>query len=354
MTLRLALVADDLTGALDSSVGFARHGLRTRVALTPGAIAAALAEAPEVLAVNTASRALAPAAAAQIVHDAALTLGGWAPTVLFKKVDSRLKGNVGAETKAMAAAFGAARVIVAPAVPAQGRFTRDGAVVGRGVAEALPVAPLFAGLDRPVEIIDAASEAALDAVVAQPAEGTLFVGAAGLGAALARRLGGAPRDEIFAAEDATLFALGTRDPITLDQIAALRAARPDLDVIELPGGAGGRVPGRLPALLAVTGPEFADPAAVAARFGAAVAEAVKRTSPKRLVLGGGDTALAVLDRLGTQVVEPVAEPQPGLVAARIAGGPAGMLCLVKSGGFGTIDILAGLVESRPVAATAHA
>jgi uncharacterized protein YgbK (DUF1537 family) len=348
------LIADDLTGALDASVGFALHGLKTRVALSPGAIALALAGAPEVLAVNTASRALAPVAAARIVRDAALTLGGWAPTVRFKKIDSRLKGNVAAETTAMAAAFGVARVIVAPAVPDQGRFTRDGAVVGRGVAEALPIVPLFAGLGRPIEIMDAADEDALDAVAALPADGTLFVGAAGLGAALARRLGGSARDENLATEDATLFALGTRDPITLDQIAALRAARPDMDVIELPGGAGGRLPVRLPALLAVAGPELADPAVVAARFGAAVGEAVARLRPKRLVLGGGDTAQAALDRLGARVVEPVGEPRPGLVATRIAGGPAGMLCLVKSGGFGTIDILAGLVESRPLAATAQA
>jgi hypothetical protein len=31
-----------------------------------------------------------------------------------------------------------------------------------------------------------------------------------------------------------------------------------------------------------------------------------------------------------------------------------MLCMVKSGGVGTIDILAGLVESRPLAAAAQA
>jgi uncharacterized protein YgbK (DUF1537 family) len=354
MTLRLALLADDLTGALDSSVGFALSGLRTRVALTPAAIGEALAEAPEVLAVNTASRALEVGAAAQIVRDAALAVGRQQPGVLFKKIDSRLKGNVGAETAAMAAVLGARRLVVAPAVPDQGRVTRDGAVIGRGVAEALPIAPQFAGGGRPVAVIDAADDDALDRVAALPAEGTLFVGAGGLGAALARRLGGTRRDEVFPTEDRTLFALGSRDPITLEQIAALRTARPDLEFIEVPGGAAGRLPTRLPALLVLSGPRLADPAAVAFRFGAVVGEAAARLRPKRLVIGGGDTALAVFGRLGARVAIPKAEPQPGLVAATIAGGPAGMLCLVKSGGFGTIDILAGLVESRPVAATAHA
>lgn len=354
MTLRLALLADDLTGALDSSVGFALRGLATRVALAPEAIRAALGDDPAVLAVNTASRALEPGAAGKIVRAAALELGRRAPMVLFKKIDSRLKGNVAAETGAMAAALGARRIVVAPAVPDQGRLTRGGAVVGRGVAEPLPIAPLFAGLDLPVEVMDAASAGALDAVAALPAEGTLFVGAGGLGAAFARQLGGARGNAAFAAADATLFAIGSRDPITLTQIAALRAARPELELIELPGGAPGRLPGRLPALLSLTGPRLADPAAVAARFGEVVAEAVARLKPVRLVLGGGDTALAVLGRLGARVVTPVGEPRPGLVAASIAGGPAGMLCLVKSGGFGTIDILAGLVESRPVAAAARA
>jgi uncharacterized protein YgbK (DUF1537 family) len=342
-----------LTGALDSSVGFALCGLKTRVALTPGAIGEALAGDPEVLAVNTASRALEPAAAGRIVGEAALALGQRGPGVLFKKIDSRLKGNVGAETEAMAAALGARRLVVAPAVPDQGRFTRDGAVVGRGVAEALPIAPLFAGLDRPVEVVDAANDEALDAVAAMPAEGTLFVGAGGLGAAFARRLGRTARTEALPAEDSTLFAFGSRDPITMEQIAALRAARPDLELVELPGGAAGRLPGRLPALLCLTGPWLANPTAVAARFGEAVADAVAGLRPKRLVLGGGDTAFAVLGRLGARVVTPLAEPQPGLVAAAITGA-AGMLCLVKSGGFGTIDILAGLVESRPLAAAARA
>lgn len=354
MTLRLVLIADDLTGALDTSVGFALRGLRTRVALAPAAIGEALADDPEVLAVTTASRALEPGAAGKIVRAAALELGRRAPMVLFKKIDSRLKGNVAAETGAMAAALGARRIVVAPAVPDQGRLTRGGAVVGRGVAEPLPIAPLFTGLDLPVEVMDAASAGALDAVAALPAEGALFVGAGGLGAAFARRLGGARRNATFPAADATLFAIGSRDPITLTQIAALRAARPDLELIELPGGAAGRLPERLPALLALTGPRLADPAAVAARFGEVVAAAVARLKPARLVLGGGDTALAVLGRLGAWVVTPVGEPRPGLVAATIAGGPADMLCLVKSGGFGTIDILAGLVESRPLAAAAHA
>jgi uncharacterized protein YgbK (DUF1537 family) len=354
MTLRLALLADDLTGALDTSVSFALCGLRTRVALTPAAIGEALADGPEVLAVNTASRALAVDAAARIVREAALALGRERPAVLFKKIDSRLKGNVGAETGAMAAALGAQRIVVAPAVPDQGRFTRDGAVIGRGVAQALPIASLFAGLSRPVEITDAADDEALDAIAALPAAGTLFVGAGGLGAALARRLGGARRNEDLPAEDRTLFALGSRDPITVEQIAALRAARLDLEFIEVPGGAASRLPMRLPALLCLTGPRLADPAAVAARFGAAVGEAMVRLAPKRLVLGGGDTALAVLGRLGARVMTPLGEPQPGLVAATLGGGPAGMLCMVKSGGFGTIDILAGLVESRPLAAAARA
>jgi uncharacterized protein YgbK (DUF1537 family) len=353
MTLRLALLADDLTGALDSSVSFALHGLSTRVALTPEATGDALADDPEVLAINTASRALAAGTAAQIVREAVLALGRERPAVLFKKIDSRLKGNVGAETAAMAAALGARRVVVAPAVPDQGRVTRGGAVVGRGVAQALPIAPLFAGIGRSVEVLDAADNAALDAVAALPAEGMLFVGAGGLGAALARRLGGTRRHEVLPAEDATLFALGSRDPITSAQIAALRAVRPDLELIELPGGAAAQLPARLPALLRLTGPRLADPAEVAKRFGEVAAEAVARLAPKRLVLGGGDTALAVLGRLGARVATPLAEPQPGLVAAAI-GGAAGMLCLVKSGGFGTIDILAGLIESRPLAATAQA
>jgi uncharacterized protein YgbK (DUF1537 family) len=62
---------------------------------------------------------------AQVVqHFAAQLQQGW----LFKKIDSTLRGNVGAETAAALHASGKRLALVAPAVPRLGRTTREGKV----------------------------------------------------------------------------------------------------------------------------------------------------------------------------------------------------------------------------------
>ena len=54
MSPRLAIIADDLTGALDSSVPFALAGLNVLVSLPPAVFDEALAGEPDVIVVNTA------------------------------------------------------------------------------------------------------------------------------------------------------------------------------------------------------------------------------------------------------------------------------------------------------------
>ncbi|WP_264628801.1 four-carbon acid sugar kinase family protein, partial [Candidatus Symbiopectobacterium sp. NZEC135] len=73
---------------------------------------------------------------AQAAQDAALRVvhavtrwreaggNGW----VFKKIDSTLRGNLGAEIAAALTASGADMALIAPAVPALGRITRDGKV----------------------------------------------------------------------------------------------------------------------------------------------------------------------------------------------------------------------------------
>ena len=73
--MRVLIIADDLTGALDSAVTLTGAGLRCVVARRPGDIAAALALAPDVLSVSTASRE-GGAAAARAAVAAALDAVG--------------------------------------------------------------------------------------------------------------------------------------------------------------------------------------------------------------------------------------------------------------------------------------
>ena len=58
--LKAVLIADDLTGSLDSAAPFAAMGLTCFVAVAPDALEAALALSPDVVSVNLGTRELPP------------------------------------------------------------------------------------------------------------------------------------------------------------------------------------------------------------------------------------------------------------------------------------------------------
>ena len=74
MNPTLAIIADDLTGALDSAAPFAGRGLRAVVALGPDGLEAALASGAAVVAVNTTTAAVAESITGWTLEEA--TAGG--------------------------------------------------------------------------------------------------------------------------------------------------------------------------------------------------------------------------------------------------------------------------------------
>ncbi|MGC0868617.1 D-threonate kinase [Pantoea agglomerans] len=121
------VIADDFTGANDAGSGLAQAGARVHVLF--GTKAPLPDDAADVLVISTDSRAVSASQAAERVaqvvqHFAAQLQQGW----LFKKIDSTLRGNVGAETTAALHASGKRLALVAPAVPRLGRTTREGKV----------------------------------------------------------------------------------------------------------------------------------------------------------------------------------------------------------------------------------
>lgn len=346
MTLVLAIVADDLTGALDTSTPLVLQGLSVAVAVNAGALDAALDQDADVVAVNTASRGMAAADAAAIVTDVAKRLVEANPAIVLKKVDSRLKGNPGAESAALAAGIGRVRLVVAPAVPDQGRPTIAGSVTGRGVEKPIPVAPLFADLGVAVEIVDASCSGDLDAIVAASDwSAAIAVGAAGLGTAFARKLGQERAVTPYAQAPRTLFAFGSRDPITNAQIS--RLAQAGVPIVDAPHGDFSSISNlALPLVVRCTGDATEKPEAVAGRFAGHVARAVVDLAPTTLVMGGGDTALAIFEALGIRVVKPRGEVAPGVpwLLIEMQNGQT-LRCVVKSGGFGDAEVLAGLLPS---------
>ncbi len=121
------VIADDFTGANDAGSGLARAGARVHVLFdsrTPHD-----ANSADVLVISTDSRAIGAAEAAHRTTQAlqqhqAIAQDGW----LFKKIDSTLRGNPGAEIEAALKASGKTLALVVPAVPKLGRTTRGGEV----------------------------------------------------------------------------------------------------------------------------------------------------------------------------------------------------------------------------------
>ncbi|HDS9101182.1 TPA: four-carbon acid sugar kinase family protein, partial [Klebsiella pneumoniae subsp. pneumoniae] len=106
---RVLVLADDFTGANDAGVSLAEAGMSVEVAFTAGQPSTARA-----LILNSDSRAMSAAAAADKV--AALLRGAatFVPHWQVKKIDSTLRGNPGGELEAMMAEQGCRMAVVAP------------------------------------------------------------------------------------------------------------------------------------------------------------------------------------------------------------------------------------------------
>lgn len=350
MTLKVAIIADDLTGALDTGTPFVEAGLKVVVAIEVKALTEALARDPDVLVVNTASRALSEGEAMARIAAVLSSLGDTKPAILFKKIDSRLKGNVAAESVALAEGSRRRHIAVAPAIPDQQRFTIDGEVTGRGVDVPLAIRPLFPANAVSIEIHDAKSDKDLDDLVRRTDwSGTIAVGARGLGSAFARAMSRTAFDPpTFRPTAETLFAFGSRDPITAAQIAHLQDHRWLASAADAPAGALPSTAIRsLPAVARCSGEQVSKPEEVVARFAQDIRDVVMRTRPDMLMMGGGDTALAILRELGASVLVPNGEIEAGIPWFQISG-PDGRTinCAVKSGGFGNVDSLLKLVPEN--------
>ncbi|WP_043529924.1 four-carbon acid sugar kinase family protein [Litchfieldella xinjiangensis] len=373
----VAIVADDLTGALDAAAPFAERGLATRVALSPETLETTLAAGrglPEVISVNTASRHMTAQDAALRVAEVAGRLVECQPRVLVKKVDSTLRGQVVAESL-MLRQLSQRRLVLAPAVPRQGRQVRGAQVVVEGVPladteyarDALsppPCAPLdevFAsqgqtlgrycpgkdgGLPEGEWVVDADSDDDMDRLARQLLDSPaawLPVGAAGLTQALAQALVGAPGRVVLPSCPGVLLAVGSRSPRAQRQVARVMETWPDLTRVAILEG--GMNTTDADSLLIVPGepnqePIDADIVASLMTDGVAACEAAR---PGRLLyLSGGDIALAVLVRLSGAFIELMGEWRPGVPLGFVDGDHARPV-MTKAGGFGDETLLVELV-----------
>ncbi|MGH6859107.1 MAG: four-carbon acid sugar kinase family protein [Phyllobacterium sp.] len=334
----LAIIADDLTGALDSAAPFAGRGLRTEVALNRDVIADIVAEGPDVLSINLNTRETgADEARAATTAVIALLPAG---TQLFKKVDSRLKGSIVAELDAIPFS----RALVAPAIPEFDRMVEAGCITGFGIDTLISIADRLGSHAARAHTPDTRSSSDMDAVLeAALKDGTdLLIGARGLAEALARRMTAkAEAQPALIPPGRATFVIGSRDPITLAQIDALRVGS-TLHYVSAPDGRLDAVPDaniELTLMQATPGTEEVSPQAVVE----ALADGLKQNlvgNTGTLLLSGGATAEAVLRRLGLSRLRLHGECLPGLGLASADG-----RCIIaKSGGFGHPDTLKTIAD----------
>ncbi len=369
------ILADDLTGALDSAAAFAGD-----VPVYFDAPEPRDARAHPVAAVATATRDVALASLPARLRAALPWLAD--ADVAVKKVDSLLRGNTYAETAWVARAGGFRHVVFAPAFPQQGRVTCDGRhwVIPPGASDAArseagggPPADAFAvfGLHvgspadgRPgaptVSIPDVCTDADLDRVVAaagSDARAWLWCGSAGLAHALAaaHRL----RPTHAAAMEAgtrggpVLLVTGSRHPVLRAQWARVQAAMPAAAAVDrgnltmlraaLRALADGAAFARLDlAPNRVLDPRDAD-ALLARQADAIVARAPR---PRALLVVGGDSLRALCRAAGARALLARASARPGWGHARLVGGAwDGVACHSRSGAFGAPDDLTTMVRA---------
>ena len=120
---QVVIIADDLSGAADCASTFVKAGLETVVVIDRDAPAETGDDAVKVIAIDADTRRL-PSNEAGRIHRDLFNRYCSPDRLLFKKIDSTLRGNFPSELKAIIAYAGLA--IVAPAFPQAGRYTRHG------------------------------------------------------------------------------------------------------------------------------------------------------------------------------------------------------------------------------------
>ncbi|MEJ8836396.1 four-carbon acid sugar kinase family protein [Ramlibacter sp. AN1133] len=385
MSRCLQVIADDLSGAAECAAALAQASVSPAPLVVKGPLPIG-----GNWVVDSDSRAqdaaVAVARVAAIVRDASTHRASG--DLLFKKIDSTLRGHVAEELRAVLEVPDAVHAaIVCPALPTQGRTLKEGVLHVHGQprlgAGGLPVnlmnllAPVDDGalllrpphgqtaaslarellsvLERGTRVIAVdASDAedlrrlALAIVIVSRTVRLLAVGAAGLCKALATELlqAGGPEHPMLAPSrdhPPIVAVVGSFSPVTTQQVDEL-AGQPDVHVARLDPSTWLESPVVVeqtvataqacaergdPVVLAVTGnAPAASSRALVQRMAEAAEPLLRRAST--LVLTGGDTARSVLDRLGVERLQVLGELEPGICLSR----DGARFVVTKAGGFG--------------------
>lgn len=397
---RLGIVADDLTGAVDTGAQFAKWGLSTLVMLCD--------EDPpraDMVVASTDSRDLPADQARQRARAAVARLEG---RLIYKKMDSTLRGNLGPELEGLLDGLGLRRALVAPAFPANGRTTVNGIHLVNGVPIAastfgqdpiwpateshlptilarqtrlsvghLPISVVQQGPDAVAQSLRCSNEQLVVGDVAEQEhlmtlalalgmmdETWLPCGSAGLAEewplGLGMERGDAPSLAWPLDPRPVLVVAGSRNPSTAAQLR--RAAEMGkLELVEMSPDQGWEPAVDRAASLLIAGRNTAITSCfseyrqgcgmeVAALLARAASRAASLAPVSGLFVTGGDVARALCGAVGATALRALGEVQPGVPLSTLEGGALhGVRTVTKAGGFGdeltivrSIDCLRGI------------
>jgi uncharacterized protein YgbK (DUF1537 family) len=129
--VKVAIIADDLTGANDTGVQFSRKGLSTTVLLD---LEIQISSKQDVVAFDTDSRSISKQEAVERVDRVCeyMKQQEVLPEIIYKKIDSTLRGNIGGEWDAIYRAFQPDFIVIAPSYPKMGRVMKSGSMFVNG------------------------------------------------------------------------------------------------------------------------------------------------------------------------------------------------------------------------------
>ncbi|PSL45808.1 uncharacterized protein YgbK (DUF1537 family) [Salsuginibacillus halophilus] len=156
----LCIIADDLTGANDSGVQCTEYGYKPWVALDMASVDKLIDN--EALVINTDSRNLLASEAYDRVKMALNSVIDVSPQLVYKKLDSTLRGNIGAELDAVYEVVNPDFVVVTSAYPKNGRTISKGELFVHGTKLTDTSISPYPGVDflssRPIDIIHEQSQ----------------------------------------------------------------------------------------------------------------------------------------------------------------------------------------------------
>ena len=412
---------------MDTGVQLAKKGIGTLVTVS-ACLNTPIPEGVQIISVDLETRHMSPSKAYDRVKRAAVFAKEHGIEHVYKKIDSTLRGNIGAELSALIDAFNGRPVALIPAYPAAGRTTRGGYQLVDGVhldktqfaSDILnPVTDSYiphivsSNCDKRVVlantesvmaedkntiyVLDAETEAQL-AYIGKSLKANGFSGLLSGCAGFAEYLpeffdiradtfeNNVAVDSKVAVESRAavekgniLIVSGSVNRVSTGQCEyAFEQGVPGVmltstqksingywdsqegenDIVDyarqcksagafIIGCGTGSVHSGGPALLpGVTG-EF-----VAGQISMAVEKLVSKADVSVLVIFGGDTAAAIMNRLGVSGIIPVTELMPGIVLSRFAAGSKQMCMVTKAGGFGSPDTIVKIIRHMDAAMNA--